>query len=177
MYSWKQRHHYHRQYICTCTQFCTYMYMYVCTYLDFCTQLYKDIIYSVHVHSIYLISLVVPINGVSEKPPPSSWYEDLLPEDLANNIELSGKLVFLLELLKEAEKVHEKVLVFSQSLLILNMIEEFIQSPQGGEFIEGINYFRLDGSTKADDRLDFMKRFNNKSSVSSDRYNEYMYMY
>ena len=69
-----------------------------------------------------------------------------------------------MELLKETEKVGEKVLVFSQSLLILDLIEEFLQQPQYGDYIEGINYFRLDGSTRSSERSDQMKRFNKKTS-------------
>ena len=71
--------------------------------------------------------------------------------------------MFLLELLKEVEKVGEKVLLFSQSLLVLDMIEEILQSPEAGSMLEGIHYFRLDGSTKVDDRQFLMKKFNKKS--------------
>ena len=69
-----------------------------------------------------------------------------------------------MELLKETEKVGEKVLVFSQSLLILDLIEEFLQQPEYGDYIEGINYFRLDGSTRSNERSDQMKQFNKKTS-------------
>ena len=94
----------------------------------------------------------------------SNWYEDLLPEDCATKLELSGKLMFLVELLKETTKLREKVLVFSQSLLTLDLIEDMIQQPQYGDYIEGINYFRLDGSTKVVHRTDLMKKFNKANS-------------
>ena len=62
----------------------------------------------------------------------------------------------------ETEKAREKVLLFSQSILLLNFIEEIIQKPETGfgEMIEGVHYYRLDGSTKQGDRADFMSQFN-----------------
>ena len=81
-------------------------------------------------------------------------------------MDISSKILFLLELLKEVEKVGEKILVFSQSLLVLDMIEEMLQLPEAGRMLEGIHYFRLDGSTKADDRQYLMKKFNRKTAVS-----------
>ena len=91
----------------------------------------------------------------------SNWFEDLLPEDAEDNIALSGKMEFLLELLEETKKVREKVLVFSQSLLMLDQIEYLIQQR---DFVEGIDYFRLDGSTKAIDRTECMRKFNKKNN-------------
>lgn len=108
------------------------------------------------------ISLSAPSPNTSSVA--SNWFEDLLPDECATKLELSGKLLFLIELLKETTKVREKVLVFSQSLLILDLIEDMIQQPQYGNYIEGINYFRLDGSTKASDRTDLMKKFNKANS-------------
>ena len=97
----------------------------------------------------------------SKESTPSSWFEDLLPEEAEDNVDFSGKVLFLLELLEETKKVHEKVLVFSQSLLLLDQIEYLLQQR---DFIEGIDYFRLDGSTKASDRSELMKKFNRKNN-------------
>ena len=104
----------------------------------------------------------------TERSPTPTWYRDLLPEDCAVQMQLSGKMMFLLELLKEVENIGEKILVFSQSLFVLDMIEEMVQLPECGSMIEGIHYFRLDGSTKADDRRKLMNRFNRKG-LESDR--------
>ena len=79
-------------------------------------------------------------------------------------MDISGKLIFLLELLKETEQANEKVLVFSQSILLLNALEELLI--QHMDFIGGMHYLRLDGSTKADDRLDLMKKFNKTTGSS-----------
>ena len=47
--------------------------------------------------------------------------------DLLQNIELGSKIVLLMRILKESERVGDKVLVFSQSLLSLDLIETFLE--------------------------------------------------
>lgn len=101
-----------------------------------------------------------------EKTPPP-WYDDLLPDESLNKIELSGKLLFLIELLKETEKLKEKVLVFSQSLLTLDLIEEFLGKEEYGDWTPGLDYYRLDGSTRAQLRMSHMTEFN---KLNNDRY-------
>ena len=128
--------------------------------------------HSLHVQSMLQSSSTFYLTGSgTEHSPTPTWYRDLLPEDCAVQMQLSGKVMFLLELLKEVEKIGEKILVFSQSLCTLNMIEEMVQLPECGSMIEGIHYFRLDGSTKADDRRKSMNRFNRKG-LESDRLEE-----
>ena len=41
-------------------------------------------------------------------------------------VELSGKMVLLFDILRECCGIGDKVLLFSQSILALNMIEEFL---------------------------------------------------
>lgn len=69
-----------------------------------------------------------------------------------------------MELLKEADIRKEKVIVFSQSLLTLNLIEDFLNRPEYGEWTPGLDYYRLDGSTKADIRQSHMTEFNDRSN-------------
>ena len=87
------------------------------------------------------------------------WFNKVLA-DVENRLDFSGKLVFLLELLKETEKLGEKVLVFSQSLTLLDLIEEFLNRPEYGEWTPGLDYYRLDGATRADMRMSYMDQFN-----------------
>lgn len=81
--------------------------------------------------------------------------------------ELSGKLVFLFELLEQTKQLKEKVLVFSQSLLTLDIIEEFLSKPQYGDWVPALDYYRLDGSTRADIRTANISEFN---KCGNDRY-------
>ena len=100
----------------------------------------------------------LPVFQKSKSPPP--WYDDLLPDESINKINMSGKLLFLLELLKEAEKIKEKVLVFTQSLLTLDLIEEFLGKEENGGWTPALDYYRLDGSTNAQMRMSNMTEFN-----------------
>lgn len=93
------------------------------------------------------------------KAPP--WYDDLINENCEDLLqEFSGKLTFLNELLQQLEQLKEKVLIFSQSLLTLDLIEEFLSKPECGELTPGLDYYRLDGSTRADIRTANMTDFN-----------------
>jgi chromodomain-helicase-DNA-binding protein 6 len=69
-------------------------------------------------------------------------------------IESSGKLSLLDKLLPKLFLQGHKVLIFSQMVKVLNIIEDFIR-------YKGYLYERLDGSTKSTDRDQSVKRFNN----------------
>lgn len=56
----------------------------------------------------------------------SPWWSDLISENEINNIEHSGKFVLLMDILRECELIGDKLLVFSQSLTSLDLIEEFL---------------------------------------------------
>src|SRR6185369_148435 len=77
-----------------------------------------------------------------------------LPRDLGDDD--SGKLVALRELLSEAVEGGHKVLVFSQFVMMLKLIEKALKE-------DGITYEYLDGSTK--DRFERVERFQNDPSV------------
>ncbi|XP_035999198.1 transcriptional regulator ATRX [Fundulus heteroclitus] len=103
--------------------------------------------------------------------PKQPWYKHLLSESDAKIMEHSGKMVLLFEILQMAEDLEEKVLVFSQSLVSLNLIEEFLtashkardpsSSLKKGRWIKDVDYYRLDGSTSASLRKKWADQFNN----------------
>ncbi|XP_022086719.1 transcriptional regulator ATRX-like isoform X2 [Acanthaster planci] len=116
-------------------------------------------------------------NQPTSKP---KWFDEYLQEGDDTKIELSGKLVLLFEVLKHAESIGEKVLVFSQSLLSLDLIEDMLQSLEDkaqvereegsqdlsnqiggiGSWVKGEDYFRMDGSTNAAFRKAWATTFN-----------------
>lgn len=103
----------------------------------------------------------------------------LCPEEELNNIEYSGKLMLLFSILTECEACGDKLLVFSQSLFSLDVIEHFLamiddntQNPNpdsklgnfNGSWTRGIDYFRLDGSTNIETRNANCINFNSEGN-------------
>ena len=91
---------------------------------------------------------------------PPQWYDDLLTSDVEASVSVSGKIKFLLQLLEETGKLKEKVLVFTQSLLTLDLIEDVLGRPENGEWTPGLDYYRLDGSTRSEMRTHQIGHFN-----------------
>ena len=91
---------------------------------------------------------------------PKDWFDDFIPPEVETQIEHSAKLLFLFELLSEAKKLNEKVLVFSQSLQMLDLIEFYLQKPHHN-WVKGMHYYRMDGSTPIDTRDTSSAIFNN----------------
>ena len=77
------------------------------------------------------------------------------------NVELGNKMVLLMDILKESYLIGDKVLVFSQSLLSLDLIEKFLSvaayDDTYGTWNHGKDYFRMDGSTGKNYMLFFEK--------------------
>ncbi|XP_029304789.1 transcriptional regulator ATRX-like isoform X1 [Cottoperca gobio] len=102
------------------------------------------------------------------------WFKNLLSEEDAKILAHSGKMVLLFEILRMAEDLEDKVLVFSQSLISLDLIEDFLKAShharnpssfKAGSWIRNIDYYRLDGSTSAVLRKKWADQFNNATNV------------
>uniref|UniRef100_A0A672KR62 DNA helicase n=1 Tax=Sinocyclocheilus grahami TaxID=75366 RepID=A0A672KR62_SINGR len=124
-----------------------------------------------------MFSSVRPSNSGPGSPSPD-WYKEFVTETDSEVLEHSGKIVLLFEILRMAEELEEKVLVFSQSLISLDLIEDFLElagrakeegklSPYKGEgkWFRNIDYYRLDGSTSAMTRKKWAEEFNDTSNV------------
>lgn len=95
-------------------------------------------------------------------------------EDL-DNMEHSNKLKLLFKILAECEEIGDKLLVFSQSLYTLDVIEHFLrlieentQNPNEnaklcgfeGSWARGLDYYRLDGKMSVEQRENACRKFN-----------------
>lgn len=105
----------------------------------------------------------------------SYWWTKYCSDNDFENIEHSGKLILLLSILDECCKSGDKLLVFSQSLSNLDLIEKFLgmvtentKNPNPlaqlggykGEWTKNIDYFRLDGNTDIQKRKLDCEKFN-----------------
>lgn len=94
------------------------------------------------------------VKGVEERV-----LSELPPEELHNDnvvhhklIESSGKLVLLDKLLPRLHSQGHKVLIFSQMVRVLNILEDFLK-------YRNYSFERLDGSTKSNERKEAVDRF------------------
>lgn len=109
---------------------------------------------------------------------PSEWWTQMVTEDDLNNIEHSSKLIVLFSILQQCEAIGDKLLVFTQSLYSLDVIEHFLrlideqtqsqeyENPKfSGSWSLGLDYLRLDGSTSVEMRNQFCKIFNDETNT------------
>ncbi|XP_034397604.1 DNA excision repair protein ERCC-6-like 2 isoform X2 [Cyclopterus lumpus] len=71
----------------------------------------------------------------------------------------SGKMKVLQKLLKFYRQRRDKVLIFSLSTKLLDVLESYCMA-------EGLDYSRLDGATKAKDRVQIVKEFNSSCHIN-----------
>ncbi|BBN12547.1 hypothetical protein Mp_5g21000 [Marchantia polymorpha subsp. ruderalis] len=100
----------------------------------------------------------------------SLWWKDIMEGSSREDVNLSGKMVLLLELLSMSAARGDKTLVFSQSLGTLDIIEKFMETrlflPAEGRYWEhDKHWYRLDGSTPAAARMCMCERFNNPTNT------------
>uniref|UniRef100_A0A3P9C038 DNA helicase n=1 Tax=Maylandia zebra TaxID=106582 RepID=A0A3P9C038_9CICH len=115
-------------------------------------------------------------SGSAPGSPTADWHKEFVTEADAEILEHSGKIMLLFEILRMAEEVDDK-LVFSQSLISLDLIEDFLElacrakdeekiSPyKEGKWFRNIDYYRLDGSTNATTRKKWAEEFNDTSNT------------
>ena len=64
-------------------------------------------------------------------------------------ITYSTKCQFLFELIKDLKQNNHRVLIFSMSKKMLNLIEEILKSPS---YLDTYKYLRIDGDTEISSR-------------------------
>uniref|UniRef100_A0A2A4JZS0 DNA helicase n=1 Tax=Heliothis virescens TaxID=7102 RepID=A0A2A4JZS0_HELVI len=110
---------------------------------------------------------------------PTEWWIKLVDDEELDDMRNSHKLVLLFDILRQCEAIGDKLLVFSQSLYSLDLIEHFLgkvdEATQEGRIDEklgghvgswspGVDYFRLDGSTSCENRSIWCKNFNKEDN-------------
>lgn len=106
------------------------------------------------------------------------WAKDIMSNYHMGVLENSAKMVLLFHLIDESVRRKDKILVFSQSLSTLSVIEDFlskrpmpvgIASPdtQNQNWVRNLNYYRLDGSTSASERERLINQFNDPENCAT----------
>ncbi|XP_030583540.1 helicase ARIP4-like [Archocentrus centrarchus] len=106
------------------------------------------------------------------------WAKDIMSNYQTGVLENSAKMVLLFHLIDESVRRRDKILVFSQSLSTLTVIEDFLSKrpmPQGiastdgqsQNWVRNLNYYRLDGSTSASEREWLINQFNDPENSTT----------
>ncbi|XP_065332674.1 helicase ARIP4 [Cloeon dipterum] len=98
------------------------------------------------------------------------WAFEIMKEYIPGLIEQGPKMQAVFCILEECSKINDRVLLFSQSLYTLNMIEDYLHKnlvPGTNEkWTKNVHYFRLDGNTPAIERERLINEFNANEKVS-----------
>ncbi|KAJ7999722.1 hypothetical protein DPEC_G00197360 [Dallia pectoralis] len=124
-----------------------------------------------------------PLNPIQERANQVityEWAKDIMSNYQTGLLENSAKMVLLFYLIDESVSRGDKILVFSQSLSTLTVVEDFLSrrpmpacgvSPedqgQNQTWVRNLNYYRLDGSTNASERERLINQFNNPENTSA----------
>lgn len=102
------------------------------------------------------------------------WFKESVSEEDRNNITISSKMVALFDIIAACEAVNDVLLVFSQSVHVLDVVEHFLKlvtentantNPQAklndytGTWIRDEDYYRIEGNTNAEIRSKICKVF------------------
>jgi len=110
-----------------------------------------------------------------EKGENYEWISNLFDEYKMGDLNLSGKMVILLHLIEKSISIGDKILVFSQSLSTLSLIETFLSkrevpSPNNTtnrKWSKGHSYLRLDGNTGSSEREKLINQFNSPDNQTT----------
>lgn len=119
--------------------------------------------------------VVAPFREKSDNNISYEWAYPLMEKYMPDMLENSYKFLVLMTIVEQTLGVGDKLLVFSQSLSTLDLVERFLSRrevplrpglPHGEKWTRGKNYFRLDGSTSAQEREKLINEYNCNQSVS-----------
>lgn len=117
----------------------------------------KDAIVPVSVTTSITTTPTVPTPSTAAKPAkgddgiPYDWAVDLMKNYVPDLISNSPKMEIFFCILEESLRLRDRMLVFSQSLLTLSLIEKFLQANMvaetGQRWMRNVNYYRECSST------------------------------
>ncbi|CAH1279860.1 unnamed protein product [Diabrotica balteata] len=96
-----------------------------------------------------------------------NWWKDKMPADAPEKLEYGHKMLVLMTILEECEEVGDKLLVFSQKIIEMDLIEHFltkIGTKKCSSWRKKVDYFRMDGTVKPEERSFICDKFNDKNS-------------
>ena len=107
-----------------------------------------------------LSNMLMQLRKLCNHPFVFEQVEDQMNPDKSTNDLLwrvSGKFELLDRILPKFQRTGHRVLMFFQMTQIMNIMEDFLR-------LRGMQYLRLDGSTKSDDRSELLRQFNAPNS-------------
>lgn len=116
------------------------------------------------------VKLLSPVKVAKEDTGiPYDWAIELLKDYVPGFIENSAKMEILFSIVRESLALGDRLLVFSQSLITLDLVEQFLQMNivpgDTVKWAKNTSYYRLDGSTTALEREKLINEFNSNSKV------------
>uniref|UniRef100_A0A8D0DA14 RAD54 like 2 n=1 Tax=Sander lucioperca TaxID=283035 RepID=A0A8D0DA14_SANLU len=106
------------------------------------------------------------------------WAKGIMSNYSTGVLENSAKMILLFHLIDDSVGRRDKILVFSQSLSTLTVIEDFLSKrampkgiassdAQSQNWVRNLNYYRLDGSTSASERERLINQFNDPENSTT----------
>ncbi|XP_033150709.1 helicase ARIP4 [Drosophila busckii] len=98
-----------------------------------------------------------------------SWALEIMKDYVSEQISSSPKMEIFFCILQESLRLGDRILLFSQSLLTLNLIEGFLKTTMvpgsAIPWMRNSSYFRLDGTTSSQERERLVNEFNSNKNV------------
>ncbi|XP_072388064.1 uncharacterized protein [Diabrotica undecimpunctata] len=96
-----------------------------------------------------------------------NWWKDKMPADAPEKLEYGHKMLVLMTIIEECEEVGDKLLVFSQKIIEMDLIEHFLTkvgTKRCSSWKKKVDYYRMDGTVKPEERSFICDKFNDKNS-------------
>jgi len=120
----------------------------------------------------------IPVSDLTKAKIPEidlNWWKPLLSKKHFDTVYPYSKFIMMFSILKECEEIGDKVILFSQSLFTLDLIQDFLENtedfandnggPYGQSWIQGQDFFRIDGSVSLKSRDDCCAKFNDATNT------------